>query len=266
MEHLFLSTLSLRRATRADIRNMRSVSNFYPRSPCGERQAANSLADTPPQISIHALLAESDYRINARYTKRVISIHALLAESDISALWMALNRPLFLSTLSLRRATSLLRFRFFVFVISIHALLAESDFDTMKIVVVIVQFLSTLSLRRATTWTRGSRVTYVISIHALLAESDRSFFKRLFGIHISIHALLAESDYLTKYHFTGIFIFLSTLSLRRATDTGGNDNGNAKISIHALLAESDLYPRSWLRLAGFLSTLSLRRATRSLLS
>ena len=34
--------------------------NFYPRSPCGERQRANSLADTPPQISIHALLAESD--------------------------------------------------------------------------------------------------------------------------------------------------------------------------------------------------------------
>ena len=34
--------------------------NFYPRSPCGERQATNGLADTPPQISIHALLAESD--------------------------------------------------------------------------------------------------------------------------------------------------------------------------------------------------------------
>ena len=34
------------------------------------------------------------------------------------------------------------------------------------------KFLSTLSLRRAT-WQRGSRVTYVeISIHALLAESD----------------------------------------------------------------------------------------------
>ena len=35
--------------------------HFYPRSPCGERQAANGLADTPPQISIHALLAESDH-------------------------------------------------------------------------------------------------------------------------------------------------------------------------------------------------------------
>ena len=39
--------------------------------------------------------------------------------------------------------------------ISIHALLAESD----------------------DTWARGSRVTYVISIHALLAESDQYAYK-----------------------------------------------------------------------------------------
>ena len=50
---------------------------------------------------------------------------------------------------------------------------------------------------------------------------------------ISIHALLAESDYLTNYHFTGIFIFLSTLSLRRATGTG---------FLQALLTH--FYPRS----------------------
>ena len=36
------------------------ISYFYPRSPCGERQAANGLAHAPPEISIHALLAESD--------------------------------------------------------------------------------------------------------------------------------------------------------------------------------------------------------------
>ena len=57
---LFLSTLSLRRATRAD-----------------------SLAHAPPQISIHALLAESDV---------------------MDTLILA-NAVLFLSTLSLRRAT-----------------------------------------------------------------------------------------------------------------------------------------------------------------
>ena len=36
-ECLFLSTLSLRRATRAKSGQQRSRNNFYPRSPCGER-------------------------------------------------------------------------------------------------------------------------------------------------------------------------------------------------------------------------------------
>ena len=56
-------------------------------------------------ISIHALLAESD---NARPETRrhdVISIHALLAESDLNAHLYYHSRGLFLSTLSLRRAT-----------------------------------------------------------------------------------------------------------------------------------------------------------------
>ena len=61
---VFLSTLSLRRATAAGRVPRPRARYFYPRSPCGERQAANSLADTPPQISIHALLAESDYQKN----------------------------------------------------------------------------------------------------------------------------------------------------------------------------------------------------------
>ena len=80
------------------------------------------------------------------------------------------------------------------------------------------------------------------------------------------------------------FVFLSTLSLRRATEDIGNNVKNVFISIHALLAESDLryviqtagiwnfYPRSPCGerpsrkrapaySAKFLSTLSLRRAT-----
>ena len=36
------------------------LSNFYPRSPCGERPGADSVIDTLLEISIHALLAESD--------------------------------------------------------------------------------------------------------------------------------------------------------------------------------------------------------------
>ena len=33
---------------------------FYPRSPCGERPLKNAITAVPQQISIHALLAESD--------------------------------------------------------------------------------------------------------------------------------------------------------------------------------------------------------------
>ena len=59
--------------------------------------------------------------------------------------------------------------------------------------------------------------------------------------------------------------FLSTLSLRRATKTGQNYKYYCHISIHALLAESD-HLRSVPKLLdfAFLSTLSLRRATRTI--
>ena len=146
--------------------------------------------------------------------------------------------------------------------ISIHALLAESDCQWRRSVKLFRQFLSTLSLRRATrsrphwAW-RGS-----ISIHALLAESDcvgisgafQSFYfypRSPCGERppladgaephaaISIHALLAESDQAARRVFGAANIFLSTLSLRRATGQPGRSGQVCNISIHALLAESD---------------------------
>ena len=82
VHRLFLSTLSLRRAT-AYRRGCRKVTkNFYPRSPCGERPSV-LMALPPLHISIHALLAESDSTISATFKRDFISIHALLAESDI---------------------------------------------------------------------------------------------------------------------------------------------------------------------------------------
>ena len=44
---------------------IKTTSNFYPRSPCGER--LNSRADNIKrhEISIHALLAESDFRFSS---------------------------------------------------------------------------------------------------------------------------------------------------------------------------------------------------------
>ena len=124
-----------------------------------------------------------------------ISIHALLAESDICVLWMVLNRPLFLSTLSLRRATMQIVIVVVDALISIHALLAESDccgrchcwglnefLSTLSLrratmmlsmAVIPISFLSTLSLRRATGYGQHCIRAREISIHALLAESDR---------------------------------------------------------------------------------------------
>ena len=57
-------------------------------------------------------------------------------------------------------------------------------------------------------------------------------------------------------------LFLSTLSLRRATACQGPPLRGVHISIHALLAESDLTEfNTAVKQLAFLSTLSLRRAT-----
>ena len=78
----------------------------------------------------------------------------------------------------------------------------------------------------------------------------------------SIHALLAESDSLTSNAYAWTLLFLSTLSLRRATIGGEVLIGFTDFSIHALLAESDgIAPTLYGFGATFLSTLSLRRAT-----
>ena len=56
---------------------------------------------------------------------------------------------------------------------------------------------------------------------------------------ISIHALLAESDPVTDQDGQTVTKFLSTLSLRRATNHLNFYPQPKGISIHALLAESD---------------------------
>ena len=60
-----------------------------------------------------------------------------------------------------------------------------------------------------------------------------------FALSISIHALLAESDVNEIPYQREIDQFLSTLSLRRATNGIGLIKHIGGISIHALLAESD---------------------------
>ena len=55
---------------------------FYPRSPCGERLYDTYAKVLRVNISIHALLAESDWPGLLARPFFLISIHALLAESD----------------------------------------------------------------------------------------------------------------------------------------------------------------------------------------
>ena len=71
-------------------RQTRTDTNFYPRSPCGERRSTKSWSNLLLRISIHALLAESDWlELFLYYQDNRISIHALLAESD--GRWMYHN-------------------------------------------------------------------------------------------------------------------------------------------------------------------------------
>ena len=151
---------------------------------------------------------------------------------------IGVRAPIFLSTLSLRRATQQAITAEQTARISIHALLAESDPRALCIVGPSVyfyprspcgerrshyrssgplkRFLSTLSLRRATAANGFADAPPQISIHALLAESDPRSRDNSMGRHISIHALLAESDSGCGQYYI-----------------------RAQISIHALLAESD---------------------------
>ena len=125
----------------------------------------------------------------------------------------------FLSTLSLRRATTHHFPTLHNVFISLHARLAESDIwvkengsDFLN------AFLSTLSLRRATQCKQSHKLSSQISIHALLAESDNLLYSlKTICQAISIHALLAESDHICGHCNKTRVLFLSTLSLRRAT-------------------------------------------------
>ena len=147
----FLSTLSLRRATAKRWKPALNSLYFYPRSPCGERLASPNSPLYPVEISIHALLAESDRPIYRWYRVSLA----------------------FLSTLSLRRATS--------------DVVHNGNFQA--------PFLSTLSLRRATVL----NMVFISSENYFYPRSPcgERHLVRLAVIEnqlISIHALLAESD------------------------------------------------------------------------
>ena len=125
---LFLSTLSLRRATQQKCGDGEPHVNFYPRSPCGERLFQGS-AKQIFHFYPRSPCGERRHPHHGNSRRLVISIHALLAESDLYS--QHVTRPseyfyprspcgerlkdttarqqindISLSTLSLRRATS----------------------------------------------------------------------------------------------------------------------------------------------------------------
>ena len=103
---LFLSTLSLRRATYAGPRLCARQYHFYPRSPCGERLTSIYLPPKPQNFYPRSPCGERPGYMDALREDSDISIHALLAESDHTAVSRKKGEKEFLSTLSLRRATS----------------------------------------------------------------------------------------------------------------------------------------------------------------
>ena len=260
---LFLSTLSLRRATRQCRVLIFGDLDFYPRSPCGERHGGRFLPKRghrflstlslrratvlvcPPSVQPDYFYPRSPCGerllvLGTWDSYGTISIHALLAESDGSFCpadscgWHFYPR----SPCGERHQSGYFWREFFRFLSTLSLRRATRGRERPSKARYL--FLSTLSLRRATDDGRDSLIERMISIHALLAESDVSGNYNQTVNGISIHALLAESDFPTVSSLPRAASFLSTLSLRRATyDLHGLKMGYC-ISIHALLAESDV--------------------------
>ena len=214
-------------------------------------------------ISIHALLAESDINSRADNVKRhEISIHALLAESD--------NQPgkpnklagLFLSTLSLRRATVLALCscggacdfypRSPCGERPVTTLEGGSDRDfyprspcgerpNLNIrQIQKIEFLSTLSLRRATRkYSKSKEYYFYFYPRSPCGERPEYFLTWHFRSEISIHALLAESDLEAPARAFLISYFYPRSPCGERQPDGTITDTFFSISIHALLAESD---------------------------
>ena len=236
----------MRRATFWNTSYAFTKSYFYPRSPCGERPVSSALELPTGLISIHALLAESDYRL-----AHIVAVSGR-----------------FLSTLSLRRATRRMlprtghswdfyprspcgerrnclaltadRQYFYprspcgerllaqandldISAISIHALLAESDGWPSFASFQRAAFLSTLSLRRATG--RAGRPParlpdfYPRSPCGERRENADKITRRY--QYFYPRSPCGERRKLQDYATTAT-VFLSTLSLRRATSPSGS--------------------------------------------
>ena len=214
-------------------------SHFYPRSPCGERpsrpaiylawitflstlslrRATNGLGG---HFSILRFLSTlSLRRATFVFPTFVLSYKNFYPRSPCGERpgkpVQLPGRRIFLSTLSLRRATrkrqcSATGIRS----ISIHALLAESDAVPRLPMAPVPQFLSTLSLRRATCASKIAKkgITFLstLSLRRATRAPERAKNGITFLSTLSLRRATADAD---EYGIKSQF--LSTLSLRRAT-------------------------------------------------
>ena len=240
---IFLSTLSLRRATSCGLASHQIQKHFYPRSPCGERHTKREVAKrTTDNFYPRSPCGERPTGPTPVPIAPYFYPRSPCGERPLSLLRSVIFIALFLSTLSLRRATTETRI-----------------FRTGCV------FLSTLSLRRATFNIGFLFRLLFISIHALLAESDRPSLSCT-ARHTYFYPRSPCGERLSfMLYNTSSLIFLSTLSLRRATV-------KKTIAFYPPIFLSTLSLRRATRLSRhlvgvypFLSTLSLRRATISAL-
>ena len=80
----FLSTLSLRRATGGGISHLIPSKDFYPRSPCGERRSRLPRNEKHRNFYPRSPCGERPRKDQRSGAGISISIHALLAESDLA--------------------------------------------------------------------------------------------------------------------------------------------------------------------------------------
>ena len=140
----------MRRATQHQQKRAYVDGYFYPRSPCGERQAQDGYKDTVTEFLSTLSLRRATHIRSTSHVRRGISIHALLAESDSYSQHVTWPSGYFYPRSPCgERLYSGLHFPLHA-EISIHALLAESDAGGHD----------------------SPRPKNAISIHALLAESD----------------------------------------------------------------------------------------------
>ena len=238
----FLSTLSLRRATAVNFHAKAGKSQFLSTLSLRRATTWQRGSRVTYVISIHALLAESD-NLHPGYCAFIQSFLSTLSLRRATKLIACqsgqlldfyprspcgerlklfakrLSNALFLSTLSLRRAT----LRHCTTYLNCSHFYPRSPCGERPCQHLSSDFWRGYFYPRSPCGERRARLSACfvgasISIHALLAESDLNLPSSPIDKNISIHALLAESDVLRIAKQGRAISFLSTLSLRRATE------------------------------------------------